>query len=157
MKTLQFFAALTFISLIGLTSCSKKSDDVTPEPDATVGFSVKVDGKAYAPDYAYALASFPGNDLYYAIYGVDSKTNDVVAIALPNTVKEGTVQINETNFAVMTLNKETFSTINGGTGTVTIKKRTATYVSGTFNIVVMDPTGTKKLNLTEGSFNVNVR
>ena len=158
MKSIQYFAFLSFISLVIFASCSKKSDDVNPDPAANAGFSVKIDGKTYAPDFSYALDKFPGNDLYYAIYGLDSKTNDVVAIALPKTVGEGTFPINDKNFVVMTLNQEQFSTINGGEGTITIKKKTATNIVGTFSLTAVDAvSGQTKRVLTDGAFNVNVR
>lgn len=159
MKTFRLFAILAILGTTVFSSCSKKNDDVNPDPSAsgTVGFKVKVDGKDYAPDYAYALASFPGKEGYYAVYGMDSKTSDIVAIALPNTVSEGTFPINAVNFAMMTLNKEDFSTINGGSGTITITKKTATNLAGTFSFTAVDATGKLKRNLTEGSFNVNVR
>lgn len=145
------------ICLAGFTSCSKKNDDVTPDPAATVGFKVKVDGNNYTPDFAYALADFPGANGYYAIYGMDSKTSDVVAIALPNSAVEGTYPINEVNFGIITISKEDFSTINGGSGSVTITKKTATSLTGTFSFTAYDASGIKKRTLTEGSFNVNVR
>jgi hypothetical protein len=159
MKTSQFFAILAIIGLVGFSSCSKKSDDVSPQEEAasTAGFRVKVDGKTYAPDFSYALANFPGNDKYYAIYGLDSKTSDVVAIALPNTAGEGTHVISNVSFGVMNVGNESYSTINGGTGTITITKKTATNIVGTFSFTAYDPTGTLKKALTEGSFNVNVR
>ncbi|SEJ02842.1 hypothetical protein SAMN05216327_105356 [Dyadobacter sp. SG02] len=158
MKAFKVLAILSVFSITILTGCSKKSDDVNPDPaTGAAGFKVKVDGKEYAPDFSYALASFPANDQYYAIYGLDSKTNDVVAIALPNTVKEGTFPINNVNFAVMTFNKQDFSTINGGSGTITITKRTDSNIQGTFSLTAVDATGTLKRTLTDGSFNVNVR
>ncbi|MEO6686265.1 MAG: DUF6252 family protein [Dyadobacter sp.] len=157
MKTSSILVLFVMICLAGFTSCSKKSDDVTPDPAATVGFKVKVDGANYTPDFAYALADFPGANGYYAIYGLDSKTSDVIALALPNSAVEGTYPINEVNFGVITISKEDFSTINGGSGTVTITKKTATNLAGTFSFVAYDASGTKKRTLTEGSFNVNVR
>jgi|GEM_PF-6162228 len=157
MKSFQFFAFFFMITLVGLTSCSKKNDDVNPDPSATVGFKVKVDGKVYAPDYAYALANFPGANGYYAIYGLDSRTSDVVAIALPNSAAEGTYPINESNFASVTINKEDFATRNGGGGSVTITKKTATQLMGTFTFTAYDATGTQKRALTEGTFNVAIR
>ena len=159
MKTFRLFAILAILGTTVLSSCSKKSDDVNPDPSASgkVGFKVKVDGKDYAPDYAYALATFPGKEGYYAVYGMDSKTSDIVAIALPSAVNEGTVPINATNFAMMTLNKQDFSTINGGSGSVTITKKTATNIAGTFSFTAVDATGKVTRTLTEGSFNVNVR
>ena len=157
MKSFQFFAFFFMITLVGLTSCSKKNDDVNPDPSAAVGFKVKVDGKVYAPDYAYALANFPGANGYYAIYGLDSRTSDVVAIALPNSAAEGTYPINEANFASVTINKEDFATRNGGGGSVTITKKTATQLMGTFTFTAYDATGTQKRALTEGTFNVAIR
>ncbi|MBE9461541.1 DUF6252 family protein [Dyadobacter subterraneus] len=157
MKTSSILVLFVMICLAGFMSCSKKSDDVTPDPAATVGFKVKVDGNNYAPDYAYALANFPGANGYYAIYGMDSKTSDVIAIALPNSAAEGTYPINEVNFGIVTISKEDFSTINGGSGSVTITKKTESSLSGTFSFVAYDASGTKKRTLTEGSFNVNVR
>ncbi|TLV02131.1 DUF6252 family protein [Dyadobacter luticola] len=157
MKASQFVLFFAFVALLGFSSCSKKSDDVTPDPATVVGFKVKVDGKVYAPDYAYALAESPGTANYYTIYGLDSKTSDVIAIALPNTLGEGTHPINATNFGIVNYNKEELSTVNGGTGTVTITKKTATQIMGTFSFTAQDATGKITRTLTEGSFNVNVR
>lgn len=159
MKMSKFFVLLTIVGFVGFSSCSKKSDDVAPQEEATdtAGFRVKIDGKSYAPDFSYALTNFPGNDKYYAIYGLDSKTNDVIAIALPNTAGVGTHQINDVNFGVMVMAQQNFSTINGGTGTITITKKTATNVVGTFSFTALDPAGTQKKALTEGSFNVAFR
>lgn len=150
---------LTIIGSASLNSCSKKSDDITPAPptQSTVAFQVKVDGKVYAPDFAYALASFPGANGYYAIYGLDSKTSDVVALALPNTAVEGTYPLSNVNVGILTINKEDFSTINGGSGTITITKKTDTYMSGTFSFTAYDASGLVKRILTEGAFNVNIR
>ncbi|GAB2600933.1 DUF6252 domain-containing protein [Spirosoma areae] len=166
MKTSRIVTLLAIIGIVGVSSCSKKADDVTPgqaqNPGQTptqtqAGFRVKVDGTTYAPDFSYALATFPGGNGYYAIYGLDSKTNDVVAIALPNTVGEGTYPINNVNFGVLTYNKEDFSTINAGSGTITITKKTTTNLIGTFSFTAYDPTGAKKRVLTDGAFNVTVR
>lgn len=158
MKTFKLFAILSVLSITIFSGCSKKSDEVNPDPaTGASGFKVKVDGKEYAPDYSYALANFPANDLYYAIYGLDSKTSDIVAIALPKTVKEGTFPINNVNFAMATFNKQDFSTINGGSGTITITKRTDMNVQGTFSFTAVDATGKLSRTLTDGSFNVNVR
>lgn len=158
MKTSRILSLLAIAGILGVSSCSKKSDDsVTPAQQQTqnqAGFSVKVDGAVYAPDFSYALSNFPGANGYYAIYGLDSRTSDVVVLALPNTVAEGTTQLTNANFAALTYNKEDFSTINGGTGTVTITKKTATNIAGTFSFTAYDATGTKKRTLTEGNFNV---
>ena len=157
MKTSRILSLLAIVGILGVSSCSKKTDDsVTPGQQAQTqtGFSVKVDGTVYAPDFSYALSSFPGANGYYAIYGLDSRTSDVVVLALPNTVAEGTIQLTNANFAALTYNKEDFSTINGGTGTVTITKKTTTNIAGTFSFTAYDATGTKKRTLTEGTFNV---
>lgn len=157
MKTFRLLSILSILCLTILTACSKKSDNVDPDQGQAAGFKVKVDGKEYAPDFSYALATFPGKDGYYAIYGMNSKTSDIIAIALPNTVSEGTFPINTVNFAMMTLDKQDFSTINGGDGTITITKKTASNLQGTFSFTAVDATGTLKRTLTEGSFNVGVR
>jgi hypothetical protein len=156
MKIAQVLFLLAFGAIT--ISCSKKSDDVAPaQQTATSGFQAKIDGKTYAPDFSYALASFPGNTAYYAIYGLDSKTNDLVAIALPSNLAEGTHPISNVSFGIVTYNKEDYSTINSGTGTITIQKKTATNLVGTFSFTAYDATNTKKRALTEGSFNVTVR
>ena len=162
MKTSRVITLLAILCTVGVSSCSKKSDDIAPaqtaaQASAQVAFQVKVDGKTYAPDFAYALASFPGNNGYFAIYGLDSKTNDVVALALPSTAVEGTYPLSTTNIGIVTYNKVDFTTINGGTGTITITKKTATSLTGSFSFTAYDATGTQKLTLTEGNFNVNVR
>lgn len=160
MKTLLLVSLLALVSVAGISSCSKKSDDVTPAQTQTVpqaGFRVKVDGADYSPDFAYALASFPGANGYYAIYGLDSKTNNIVAIALPNTAAEGTYKLSDTSFGLLTLDKVDFTTISGGSGTITITKKTATNMTGTFSFTAYDATGTVKRTLTDGSFNVAFR
>ncbi len=160
MKTARLVTLLAIVATLGVSACSKKTDDVTPAQTQTqsqVGFRVKVDGKDYTPDYAYALASFPGANGYYAIYGLDSKTSDVVAMALPTTAAEGTYKLSDVNFGIVTYNKEDFSTINGGSGTITITKKTATYMTGTFSFTAYDASGAVKRTLTDGSFNVNIR
>lgn len=160
MKIAHVVTLLTIFCILSVSSCSKKSDDIVPAPtptEATVGLQVKVDGKAYAPDYAYALATFPGANGYFAIYGLDSKTSDVVALALPTTAVEGTYPLNTVNIGILTINKEDFSTVNGGTGSITITKKTATYMTGTFSFTAYDATGTIKRTLTEGAFNVTIR
>ncbi|QHV99564.1 DUF6252 family protein [Spirosoma endbachense] len=164
MKTSRIVILLAIVGIVGISSCSKKSDDVTPNPTQTttssqsqVGFQVKIDGKDYMPDFAYALSSFTGANGYYAIYGLDSKSSDVVALALPNTAVEGTYPLSNVNIGILTLNKEDFSTTNGGSGTITITKKTATYMTGTFSFTAFDATGLKKRTLTAGTFNVNIR
>ncbi len=162
MKTSHVITLLAIIITLGVSSCSKKSDDIAPSQTTTtnpavVGFQVKVDGKVYAPDFAYALASSPGDDGYYAIYGLDSKTSDVVVLGLPKTTVEGTYPMNNVNVGMLSLNKEDFSTVNGGTGTITITKKTATNLTGTFSFTAYDVTATVKRTLTEGTFNVNIR
>ena len=159
MKTSYVVTLLAIACTLSFSSCSKKSTDVAPgtTTQSQVGFQVKVDGKAYVPDFAYALAAFPGANGYYAVYGLDSKTNDIVAIALPNTAAEGTFPLSNVSFGIITYNKEDFSTINGGSGTVTITKKTATYMTGTFSFTAYDASGTRKVTLTEGAFNVNIR
>ena len=160
MKTIQNVTLLALVALVGVSSCSKKSDDVTPAQTQTTtqtGLSVKVDGKVYAPDFSYALATFPGANGYYAIYGLDSKTSDIVALALPTTAGEGTFTLSTVNLGILTIDKEDYTTINGGTGTITITKKTATNLVGTFSFTAYDATGTKKRTLTDGVFNVTVR
>ena len=164
MKISYVVGLLALVGSIGISSCSKKSDDVTPasqqaqtQAQAQAGFKVKIDGKDYAPDFAYALASFPGSNGYYAIYGLNSQTSDVVALALPNTAAEGTYTLSNVNIGIITFNKEDYTTVNGGTGTITVTKKTATNLIGTFSFTAYDATGTKKLTLTEGTFNVVVK
>ncbi|MVM29627.1 hypothetical protein GO755_06255 [Spirosoma sp. HMF4905] len=174
MKTTYVIALFAIIST--LSACSKKSDDVMPAQTTTTpttptttttpttptqsttqvaaGFQVKVDGYVYTPDLNYALTSSPADDTYYGIYGLDSKTGNLVALLLPKTVGEGTFPINTVNLGIMTVNQYDFSTRNGGTGTVTITKKTATNVIGTFSFTTYDASGTIKSTLTEGSFNV---
>ncbi|WP_460977719.1 Riean_0653 family protein [Spirosoma knui] len=162
MKNVRLLVLFSILGLFTLSSCSKKNDDVTPNPSGQQqnqnGFQVKIDGKSYAPDFQYALTSMPGKDGYYGIYGLDSKTDDVVVIALPNTAAEGTYTLNNVNIGMLNYAKESYSTVvEGGTGTVTIKKKTATEVSGTFSFTAFEGTGKKKLTLTEGTFQVAFR
>ncbi|MBN8824670.1 MULTISPECIES: DUF6252 family protein [unclassified Spirosoma] len=158
MKISSLFILFAFGVLF--SSCSKKTEDVSPtngSATTAAGFRVKIDGSDYNPDFSYALATMPGKNAYYAIYGLDSKTSDVVAMALPATAGEGTHPIDNVNFGMLTYNKEDFSTINGGSGTITITKKTATNLVGTFSFTAVDATGLKKRTLTEGTFNVTIR
>ncbi|GAB3952282.1 hypothetical protein GCM10028805_34000 [Spirosoma harenae] len=177
MKTLQVAAILAFSSIIGLSSCSKKSDDVMPAQtqtgtttgsttaqttptqsttQATTGFFTKIDGKEYRPDFVYAKAVVPGNDGYYGIYGLDSKTGDVVMIALPYSALVGTHKLSYANFGAYSLGNGTnsFSTrYEPGEGTVTITNMTTTTVEGTFSFTAYSDKGVK-LTITEGKFSV---
>ncbi|GAB4036252.1 hypothetical protein [Spirosoma gilvum] len=114
MKTANLVILLTVSSLLCLCSCRKKSDDVMPtqttnttptSPGTTQatpaqsttqalgGFQVNVDGYLYTPDLTYALTTSTGDDNYFGIYGLDSKTGNLVALLLPKTVGEGTLPI----------------------------------------------------------------
>ncbi len=159
MKTAFVKLLVVSVLVAGLGACGKKSDDsVTPAAPAA-GFQVKIDGNLYAPDFAYALADFPGKNGYYAVYGLDSRTSDVVAIALPISAAEGTYPLGsgQPGFALMSTSQENFSTINGGSGTVTIQKKTATTVVGTFSFKAVDSSNSKTRTFTEGTFNVTIR
>ena len=121
-----------------------------------MGFYTKVDGKEFRPDLVYARVAAPGNDGYYAIYGLDSKTSDVVMIALPYTALVGTHKLSYANFGVFSLGNGTnsFSTrVQPGDGTVTITKMTTTDVEGTFSFTAYSDKGVK-LTITEGKFSV---
>ncbi|WP_460947457.1 DUF6252 domain-containing protein [Spirosoma daeguense] len=187
MKTLHVAAILAFSGIIGLTSCSKKGDDVVPAPTqtttpttttpttntttapvtatttstttalATTGFVAKIDGKDYMPDLVYSKAVMPGNDGYYGIYGLDSKTGDVVFIGLPYAALVGTHKLSYVNYGGFSLGSgnDSFSTrVEPGEGTVTITKMTTTNVEGTFSFTAYNDKGTVKRTITEGRFNV---
>ncbi|MBD2699878.1 hypothetical protein IC229_04475 [Spirosoma sp. BT702] len=165
MKTLRFAAILAFSGIISLTSCSKKNDDsVTPtgtgtQQQSSVAFATKVDGKEFKPDFAYAKISFPGNDGYYGIYGLDSKTSDVAVIALPNSAQVGTHELSSISFGSFTKasTSDAYSTVvKPGTGTVTITKKTATEIAGTFSFTAYNEKGIK-ITLTDGTFNVPIK
>ncbi|GAB3994396.1 hypothetical protein GCM10028807_32090 [Spirosoma daeguense] len=168
MKTLRIASILVFSAIIGLTSCSKKNDDsVTPSQQGTgtgtttssVAFSTKVDGKDFKPDFAYAKISFPGNDGYYGIYGLDSKTSDVAVIALPNSAQVGTHELSSISFGSFSKGNgtESYSTVvKPGTGTVTITKKTSTEIVGTFSFTAYSDKGVK-ITLTDGTFNVPIK
>lgn len=171
MKTSYLVLLFTVSATLCLSSCSKKSDDVMPAQTTTtpgtaqttpaqsttqpaVGFRVKVEGNLYTPDLNYALTTSPGDDNYFGVYGLDSKTGNLVALLLPKTVGVGTFPIDKVNMGIITVNQYDYSTRNGGTGTVTITQKTTTNVIGTFSFTAYDATGAYKGTLTEGSFNV---
>jgi hypothetical protein len=131
MKTAQLVTLLAITATLGLSACSKKSDDVVPVPTTTattsttpttptttpaqsttqtaVGFQVKVDGYLYTPDLNYALTNSPADNNFFGVYGLDSKTGNLVALILPKTVGEGTYPINTVNLGIMTVNQYDFS------------------------------------------------
>ena len=165
MKTANLVILSTVCATLCLCSCSKKSDDVTPAQgtpqtpaqsatQVAAGFRVKVDGNLYTPDLNYALTTSPGDDNYFGIYGLDSRTSNLVGLLLPKTVGEGTFPIDKVNMGIITVNQYDYSTRNEGTGTVTILKKTATNVIGTFSFTAYDASRLYKGTLTEGSFNV---
>lgn len=195
MKTLHVVAVLAISGLFGLSSCSKKGDDVMPiatqttppsttttaptttttttvpsttttapattttASTTTTGFFAKIDGKEFQPDLVYSRVAAPGNDGYYAIYGLDSKTSDVVMIALPYSALIGTHQLSYVNFGTFSLGNGTdsFSTrVQPGEGTVTITKMTTINVEGTFSFTAYSDKGVKR-TVTEGKFNVLFR
>jgi hypothetical protein len=184
MKTLHVVAILAISGLFGLSSCSKKGDDVMPATTQTTpptttapattttataptttttattttatGFFTKIDGKDFQPDLVYSRVAAPGIDGYYAIYGLDSRTSDVVMIALPYSALIGTHQLSYVNFGVLSPGNGTdsFSTrVQPGAGTVTITNMTTTNVEGTFSFTAYSDKGVKR-TLTEGRFNV---
>ncbi|GAB2555871.1 DUF6252 domain-containing protein [Spirosoma areae] len=176
MKTLRVIAILALSGTLGLTSCSKKSDDVMPVPtqptpttpttptttpgqsttQTTSGFFTKIDGKEFRPDLGYARVAAPGNDGYYAIYGLDSQTSDVIMIALPYSALIGTHKLSYVNFGAFSLGNGTdsFSTrVQPGEGTVTITNMTTTDVEGTFSFTAYSDKGVKRA-ITEGKFKV---
>ena len=174
MKTAYYLILFTVATTLGLCSCSKKSDEVTPAQTTTtpvttqttptqsttqtaLGFQVKVDGYLYAPDLTYALTTSPGDDSYFGIYGLDSKTGNLVALLLPKTVGVGTFPIDKVNMGIMTVNPYDYSTRNGGTGTVTISKKTSTTVMGSISFTAYDGSVEYKGTLTEDSFNVGFK
>ena len=139
------------------TTTTPGTAQTTPAQSTTqpaVGFRVKVEGNLYTPDLTYALTTSPGDDNYFGVYGLDSKTGNLVALLLPKTVGVGTFPIDKVNMGIITVNQYDYSTRNGGTGTVTITQKTATNVIGTFSFTAYDATGLYKGTLTEGSFNV---
>ncbi|MBD2699879.1 hypothetical protein IC229_04480 [Spirosoma sp. BT702] len=186
MKSLHVAAILFFSGIIGLTSCSKKNDDVMPAPTqatpttptstttstttpttttttsstaalTSTGFVAKIDGKDYIPDFVYSKAVMPGNDGYYGIYGLDSRTGDVVFIGLPYAALVGTHKLSYVNYGGFSLGNGTdsYSTrVEPGEGTVTITKVTTTNVEGTFSFVAYNDKGTVKRTITDGKFNV---
>lgn len=168
MKTPTLLRLATVCATLCLGSCSKKADDMTPIQPAqyatqTAGtFQVKVDGYLYKPDMNYALTSLDGIGpaggavKYFGIYGLDSKTGNLVTLFIVEPSGEGTFPINKDNLGMMTVNKYDYSTRYDGTGTVTITKRTATNVMGTFSFTTYDDTRQYKGTLTEGSFNVPI-
>ena len=175
MKTLRVVAILAISGLFGLSSCSKKGDDVTPAPTqtsttpttsttppttttlATTGFYTKIDGKEYRPDLVFAKVAVPGNDGYYGIYGLDSKTADLVYVQLPySAAVAGTYKLSYVNFGGFSVGdaSDSFTTrYEPGEGTVTITKLTTTEIVGTFSFTAYNDKGGKR-TFTEGSFNV---
>jgi hypothetical protein len=164
MKTLRLLAILTICAIFTLTSCSKKNDDITPDPAQpgqstdpnAAGFFSKINGKDFRPDLVYAKAVAPGDDGYYAIYGLDTKTSDVVMVALPYSALVGTHKLSYVNYGVFSLGNGTdsFSTrVEPGEGTVTVTKMTTTNVEGTFSFTAYSDKGVK-LTITDGKFNV---
>ena len=155
MKKLAYF----LVVLVVFTSCSKKDSEVGPENTAA-GLFCKIDGKDYAPDFSYAYSVFDGT---FGIYGLDSRTNAVVWITLPQKITTGTHSLSgkgyefRGDYTLGTVANEQYSTIvEVGSGSVTIDKITDTQVIGSFNFTGVNNNGTKR-TVSEGKFNVMFR
>ena len=160
MKKSILLLAVIFVSL--LTSCSKKGDEVNPDgtnpngatPTAKAGFYCKIDGKDFAPDFAYATSVIAGS---YGIYGLSSVSDDLIYLNIPSNLGAGTHKIDDTTIkAYMTLGKTTdleYSTVHGGTGTLIISEKTNTGLKGTFSFTIINSKGAQR-TVSSGLFNV---
>ena len=157
----KHFLLLTIVFVSLLTACSKKSDDVSPDDQTNgqqtagkAGFYCKIDGKDFAPDFAYATSVIAGS---YGIYGLYSTSDNLIYLQIPNNLGKGTHKIDDTTIkAHMNLGKTTdleFSTIHGGTGTLIITEKDAKGVKGTFSFTIKNSKGTN-LTVSAGQFNV---
>jgi hypothetical protein len=148
--------SLILISIFLFSSCSK--DGIS----ASAYFNAKLDGKNYKCSGVYAYATTFSDT--YNIYGVadENSTGRAIYIAIDKSRTEGTYQLNDSkNFALFQdENKVGYrSDYKGGSGEVTITKKTATSVKGTFKCVVQqNPNGSgKSVSFTEGEFSVEFR
>lgn len=114
----------------------------------------KVDGKDFAPDFAYATSVFTDS---YGIYGLYSTNDNVIYLQIPANVGKGTHKIDNTAIkAFMNLGKTTeleFSTIHGGTGTLVITEKDSKGLKGTFYFTILNSKGTQS-TVSVGQFNV---
>ena len=159
MKKHFLLFSIVFVSL--LSACSKKSDDVTPDGQtngqqgaAKAGFYCKIDGKDFAPDFAYATSVIAGS---YGIYGLYSTNDNLIYIQIPSNLGKGTHKIDDITIkAHMNLGKTTdleFSTIHGGAGTLIISEKDAKGLKGTFSFTIINSKGVQR-TITAGQFNV---
>ncbi|GAB3520307.1 Riean_0653 family protein [Emticicia fontis] len=162
MKKQFLLLAIVFVSL--LSACSKKSDDVTPDgqsPDgpqgAAKGFYCKIDGKDFAPDFAYATSVIAGS---YGVYGLYSTSDNLIYLQIPDNLGKGTHKIDDKTIkAHMNLGKTSdleYSTIHGGTGTLIVTEKDAKGLKGTFSFTIKNSKGAQ-LTISAGEFNVLFR
>jgi hypothetical protein len=154
MKKLNLFLIVSVIFFF--SSCSK--DGIS----SSAYFNAKLDGKNYKCSGAYAYATTFSDT--YNIYGVadENTTGRAIYIAIDKSKAEGTYSLTGgKEFALFQdENKVGYrSDYKGGSGEVTITKKTATNVKGTFKCVVQqNPNGSgKSVSFTEGEFSVEFR
>ncbi|RYU93793.1 hypothetical protein [Emticicia agri] len=154
MKKQILLLTIVFVSL--LSACSKKGEDITPDgqANAKAGFFCKVDGKDFAPDFAYATSVLEGS---YGVYGLYSTNDNLIYLQIPNNLGKGTHKIDDVTIkAHMNLGKTNdlqYSTIHGGTGTLVVTEKDAKGLKGTFSFTIKNHKGTQ-LAVSAGEFNV---
>ncbi len=151
---------LILLFLLGLMTFSCNKDDVDDLPTtASSTLSYKVDGKQVSIKGINAYG-FVFSDESYGIYGLSSDgTEEKCYILVPkNTALGQHVIKSDIKAYYINKNEETFVTVFAEGGTLNIEQKDDVHVKGTFSFVAGDGnTPSKKVNITEGSFNVRIR
>jgi hypothetical protein len=148
---------LFFLSIL-VVSCSKEETNDIPTATSS-SFSYKVDGRQEnikgGNTYVHVFS-----DESYGIYGLSSDgTGEKCYILVPkNTALGQHVIKSDIKAYYINKNEETFITVFAEGGTLNIEQKDDVHVKGTFSFVAGDGnTPSKKVNVTEGTFNVRIR
>lgn len=140
------------LALFIMSSCGGDDDD-----SSDTFFNCKIDGKDYAVSGLFAYAVDWTNE--FSIYGAKS-SGESFFFTVETPKKTGTFSIPKDEveaFYTPSLNAESFdSVVNNSTGSVTVSAIDAAHAEGTFNLVLYDDNN-KKINVTDGKFNVKFR
>ncbi|MBK8370511.1 MAG: hypothetical protein IPL20_03905 [Saprospiraceae bacterium] len=154
------FKNVFFWFLLGLmaVSCGKDDGEDVPTTGSST-FSYKVEGKQVSVKGVNAYG-FVFSDDSYGIYGISTDGSDENCYILvpKNTAVGEHVIKNDIKAYYINKTGETYITVFAEGGTLTIVKKDDVQVKGTFSFVAGDGnTPLKKVNITEGTFNVRMR
>jgi hypothetical protein len=157
---MKYFFYLIIKSCV-IISCG---DDNSQDPTTDSRFSYEFNGDEIMADgiNAYALKDFDeiGSTNVYGISGVGSDRTVLIRVDDTAEINQAFSFDSELYWAAVNDGANSYSSLPvvNGSGTVTITKRNATEIAGTFSFTAFNTDGTGEMfEVSNGSFNVNYR